>query len=49
MLALQAEMKTHQERMEAMTETNNEKFEVLQENMWTMRQGMGGQDGGLIR
>jgi hypothetical protein len=33
MEALQAEMKTHQE-------TNNEKFQVIQENMCTMQQWM---------
>jgi hypothetical protein len=37
---IMAEMRTNQDRMEAKTETNNEKAEVLQNKMWNIQDKM---------
>jgi hypothetical protein len=38
LLVIIVEMKTNQEGQEGKIEANNEKFEVLQENMWTSQE-----------
>jgi hypothetical protein len=42
------EMKTKQERLRAKMGANNEKFEVLEENMWTRQEGMKTQIDALV-